>query len=318
MDYDSIHLDQQDKPLVLVVDDSIDVHRLLKARLRSEDLELRCEAPGQQGVDAANEANPAIILLDLDMPEMDGFEVLRVLKDTPQTMRIPVIVLSGLQSPHDKVTAFDLGAVDYITKPFDLTELRVRVRSALRLHLLLDMLNKKAQIDGLTGLWNRAYFDERWSDEVGRLQRRGTGELSLAMIDLDHFKSINDTFGHPAGDAVLETAAKILQRECRKSDSPCRYGGEEFALILPDTPPDQAIALCNRIREAIQEVVWPRHPERKVTASIGVAGSSTGALKGADAWVELADKTLYSAKTTGRNRVHVYDINSGAPKLAAA
>jgi diguanylate cyclase (GGDEF)-like protein len=317
LDYDSIHLDQEHNPLVLVIDDSVDVHRLLKARLRSEHLELQCESTGSSGLQAAVECKPAIILLDLDMPGMDGFEVLRTLKDGPETMRIPVIVLSGLQSPHDKVTAFDLGAVDYITKPFDLTELRVRVRSALRLHLLLEMLNQKAQVDGLTGLWNRAYFDERWTDEVGRLDRRGEGELSLAMIDLDHFKSINDTFGHPAGDAVLEATAKILQRECRKSDSPCRYGGEEFALIMPDTGPEQAVALCNRIREAIQEVVWPRHPERRVTGSVGVAGSGAGALKSPSEWIEVADKTLYAAKTGGRNRVHVYDLSIGAPRLAA-
>src|SRR5215831_3002749 len=181
------------KPTVLVIDDSADVHRLLRARLRHEEIELISAEGGRGGIETAKTARPAMILLDLDMPDMDGFEVLRHLKNDPVTLDTPVIVLSGLQSAQDKVMAFDLGAVDYITKPFNLTELRVRVRSALKMHRLVQMLAQCAQLDGLTGLWNRAYFDKRWSDEVaGSLRHKRP--LSLAMIDVDHFKSVNDTF----------------------------------------------------------------------------------------------------------------------------
>lgn len=306
------------KPQVLVVDDSADVHRLLRARLRQEDLELTCVSSGAEGVTRAKEQHPALILLDLDMPNTDGFEVLRTLKDDPKTLNIPVIILSGLQSPQDKVTAFDLGAVDYITKPFDLTELRVRVRSVMKVHRLLDMLSQRAQLDGLTGLWNRAYFTTRWTEEVSRAQRHGH-PLSLAMFDADHFKSINDTYGHPGGDAVLQGIGKLLQRECRTSDVACRYGGEEFVVIMPETGPADAKNLCERVRTGLEAIVWPRHPERRVTCSIGVAGSSGPCGVSPDQWVELADRNLYSAKKTGRNQTVLSDLTGqGAKPLKVA
>ncbi|MEX2219263.1 MAG: diguanylate cyclase [Phycisphaerales bacterium] len=306
----------ESQPTVLVIDDSPDVHRLLKARLRHEELDLRAATSGRAGIEAARDQRPAIVLLDLDMPDMDGFEVLRNLKNDPTTVHIPVIVLSGLQSAQDKVTAFDLGAVDYITKPFNLTELRVRVRSALRMHRLVQMLAQRAQIDGLTGLWNRAHFDRRLADEVAGCQRHDRA-LSLAMIDVDDFKSINDTYGHPAGDAVLQGMARVIQKECRQEDVACRYGGEEFALIMPDTTPAQGMVVCERVRSSLASVVWPRHPERSVTVSIGLAGAVRIRTAQPFDWVEAADKALYTAKKTGRNRSVMTDIDGGS-RLAKA
>lgn len=307
------------KPIVLIVDDSLDVHRLLKARLRNEDLDFISAMSGSEGLQAAITRQPSLILLDLDMPGMDGFEVLRSLKDNSETVQIPIVVLSGLQSAHDKVTAFDLGAVDYITKPFDLAELRVRMRSALRLNRLVKMLAQRAQIDGLTGLWNRAFFDRRWGEEHSRAVRHPR-PLSVAMIDLDQFKSINDNFGHPAGDAVLQGVAKVLLRELRSSDILCRYGGEEFVLIMPDTAPENAGALCDRLRQAIQSVSWPRHPERPVTVSCGVAGTLGPTTVTPEHWIEIADANLYTAKRSGRNKVISSDVSQtqvGTPRLAS-
>lgn len=289
-------------PLVLVIDDSVDVHRLLKARLRHEEIDLVEALSGKDGVAIAKDLQPALILLDLDMPDVDGFQVLRQLKNDRRTMDAPVIILSALHSSQDKVTAFDLGAMDYITKPFDMTELRVRLRSALRLHQLVQMLAQRAQIDGLSGLWNRSYFNRRWADEVSLASRHGSA-LSLAMIDVDHFKSINDTYGHPAGDIVIQGLAKLLVRETRQEDVACRYGGEEFALVLPQTGPAQARQLCERIRVAASELLWVRHPERTVTISIGLAGFERPPELSPELWVELADKALYQAKQSGRNRV---------------
>ncbi|MCA9300474.1 MAG: response regulator, partial [Phycisphaerales bacterium] len=174
-------------PLVLVIDDSPDVHRLLKARLRTEDLRLAHAEDGDDGIELCRTLQPALVLLDIEMPKMDGFEVLRSIKDDPALHHVPVIILSALQSPQDKVMAFDLGAVDYICKPFDFTELRARVRSALHTHQLLQLLAQRAQIDGLTGLWNRAHFDGRFSEALAASQRRSTPR-SLAMLDIDHFK----------------------------------------------------------------------------------------------------------------------------------
>ncbi len=308
---------EESKPIVLVVDDSTDVHRLLKARLRHEELELVCVDNGVEGLAKAESINPAIILLDLDMPGTDGFEVLRTLKENGKTLNIPVIILSGLQSPQDKVTAFDLGAVDYITKPFDLTELRVRVRSVLKMYRLLQMLSQRAQIDGLTGLWNRAFFQSRWAEECARSQRHQR-PLSIAMIDADHFKSVNDTYGHPAGDAVLQGIGKVLQKNARASDVCCRYGGEEFVVVMPDTSAADAKAFCERVRQELEQVVWPRHPERKITCSIGVAGSSGATGVSPEQWIELADRNLYSAKKTGRNQVVVSDLSGQGLKVTRA
>ncbi len=300
-----------DDPIVLLVDDSIDVHRLLMARLRTEPITLICAESGQEGLRLAKDLIPAVILLDLDMPDVDGFEVLRGLKENPGTVDVPVVVLSGLTAAQDKVTAFDLGAIDYVTKPFDITELRVRVRSALRIHNLVNMLAHRAQIDGLSGLWNRAYFDRRWAEETAAVARHRRA-LSIALIDLDHFKSINDTYGHPAGDSVIQGLAAIINETCRASDVACRYGGEEFALIMPDTAPDQAANLCERVRAAVKERTWPRHPNRQVTASFGVVGVGEGVAcdAAATSWLEKADQNLYKAKRAGRDRVETTVLGS--------
>jgi diguanylate cyclase (GGDEF)-like protein len=248
------------------------------------------------------------------MPDMDGFEVLRCLKNDPATLHIPVIVLSGLQSAQDKVMAFDLGAI------------RLH-HQALQSHrapraCTLRAPHAQAGADARTvrtarrahGLWNRSYFDKRWSDEVSANLRHGR-PLSLAMVDVDHFKQINDTYGHPAGDAVLQGMSKMLQRECRQEDVACRYGGEEFALIMPDTAPVAALKVCERIRIAMTEIAWPRHPERTITLSIGLTGASAKANLTPVNWLELADQNLYLAKRSGRNRVIMTEAD---PKLRLA
>lgn len=301
---------EEKTPVALLIDDSPDVHRLLVMRLRSEGIDVVSATTGADGVRLAEEVLPSVVLLDIDMPGMDGFEVLRTLKDKDATLHIPVIMLSGLHSPHDKVTAFDLGAVDFITKPFDVTELRVRVRSALRVSQLLRMLSQRAQIDGLTGLYNRAHFDTRWEEQVATCARHGR-PLSLAMFDLDHFKSVNDTYGHPAGDAVIQGLGRLLVRECRQSDVACRYGGEEFVLILPETGPADAKGLCERIRVALAAISWPKHPEREITCSVGVVGSDGPCETPGASWIEAADRNLYRAKNEGRNRTVTTTIEGG-------
>lgn len=308
------------RPRVLIVDDSADVHRLLRARLKHDELELDSALTEDEGFERALGFSPDLIILDIGLPTDEGLRLLRRLKDEPRTRDVPVVVLSSFQSPQVKVAAFDLGAVDYVTKPFDLTELRVRMRAALRTYELLQMLSKRAQIDGLTGLWNRAFFDKRMGEELTRAQRYGH-PLSLAMIDLDFFKQVNDTYGHPVGDAVLQGVAKVLRRETRESDLVCRFGGEEFAVVMPETAPQDALRLCDRIRLAIGETRWPRVPQLHVTVSMGLIGATTpGALPNPEDWVELCDKHLYNAKRTGRNRiVHaiVPDARPGDLKAAS-
>jgi|TARA_R110000782_G_scaffold57258_16_gene119704 diguanylate cyclase (GGDEF)-like protein len=307
-------IDQQ--PLVLVVDDCEFVHQLLHARLRSESIRIESVLRGADTIERAVTTTPALILLDLNMPEIDGFEILRLLKDDPKTIHIPVIVLSGQDSAEDKVTAFDLGAVDFISKPFDMTELRARIRVALRMQALVQMLAQRAQIDGLTGLCNRASFDARWRQEHERASR-ANAPLSLAMFDLDEFKSVNDTYGHPAGDAVLIGLAQLISRTVRVSDIACRYGGEEFAIIFPETTPAEANAICERLRGACEQIVWPKHPGRAVTLSIGIAGTGNASGIAASTWVETADRNLYSVKRSGRNRVMLTDLGQGKLRVAS-
>lgn len=300
-----------ENPLVLLIDDSIDVHRLLQVRLRHEQIRLVGTTKPAEGLEMARKERPAVLLLDLDMPEIDGFELLRQVKDDATTNNIPVIVLSALSSSEDKVTAFDLGATDYVTKPFDLAELRARLRAALRLDSLLHLLAERADVDGLTGLGNRAHYNKRWAEKVAEC-RRYPNPLSLAMIDVDFFKRVNDTYGHPAGDEVLQGVAKLLQSESRTPDVPCRFGGEEFALIMPSTGPADALVVAERIREALMNLTWPRHAEHRVTMSIGLVGTDGPCDQiTPEKWLELADKNLYTAKHSGRNKVVATELTTG-------
>jgi len=286
---------------ILIIDDAEDTHVLLRKKLGDGGYEVLSAYDGREGLSVARSTDVALILLDLDMPTMDGFEVLRELKDDESLMHTPVIVLSGSNNAQDMITGLELGAVDFVPKPFDFAELRARVRSALRIYKLMGMLAQRAQIDGLTGLWNRAHFDQQLSAEISDSRRSGR-PLTLAFCDLDRFKSINDSYGHPAGDAVLEGFARILLSELRQHDLACRYGGEEFALILRNTSEAEAAVVLERIRARLESHSWPLHPERAVTASFGIA-SWIGEEEGPVGLVARADAALYEAKSRGRNRV---------------
>ncbi len=298
-----VHADR--KPVLLLVDDQPAIHRLLAVKLRNEELEFLTAFTGEEALELAKEQQPSLILLDLTMPGMSGFEVLKALKENTDTMEIPVIIVSGSTDSRHKVRAFELGAMDYVCKPFDVPELRARIQSAIKLHRLMKMLEQRAQIDGLTGLWNRAYFDKRLEIELNS-RRRTNRPLALVICDLDHFKLLNDNYGHPAGDTVLQGFASLLNHELRSSDVACRYGGEEFALILPETTPDEAIRACDRIRLAIDAKSWKNYEGLSATASFGLAHSDDLPVETAEEWIEAADSALYEAKRGGRNQVHAY------------
>lgn len=307
---------EESKPTLLLIDDSVDVHRLLSARLKHEPVDVVGVCSGAEALQKLKTATPppAAILLDLDMPTMDGFEVLRSLKEDQNFANIPVVVLSGLAGSEDKVAAIELGAIDYVTKPFDMPELRARLRSALRLSRLLQLLAERAEVDGLTGLANRANFDKLWPTRVAEADRYDQA-LSIAVMDLDHFKRVNDTYGHPAGDEVLQAFARVIAKEIRKTDAACRLGGEEFVIVLANTGPDEAKLLAERIRTGLSSISFTRHPDHKVTVSVGIAGrGAKGPPITPEQWYEMADKNLYAAKSAGRNRVVCTNIGgSSAP-----
>lgn len=294
-------------PTILVIDDSPDIHALLRVRLRPEEVRLECALDARTGLRMARELQPDLILLDVDLGDASGFDVCRVLKFEDATSRLPVIFLTGAGDVQAKVQGFELGAVDYVTKPFEPAELRARVRAALRTKRYQDLLAERARVDGLTGLWNRAHFDLRLAEEMSHQPRSGR-PVSLLLVDVDHFKRVNDTHGHPFGDTVLRTVAATLALGRREADVTCRYGGEEFAIILPGTDAAGAIATAERVRVDIASLRLKREGQPvPVTASIGLAAvehSRPDAASPAQL-VEAADRALYAAKQGGRDRVCV-------------
>jgi two-component system, cell cycle response regulator len=296
--------DDDARQSVLVIDDAEEIHDLVDARLRAEGVEILHALDAETGLALARERRPDLFLLDLDLPGRGGLDVCRELKADLDLASIPVIILTGTIEVSAKVKAFDAGAIDYVTKPFDAVELRARVRAALRTKRYQDLLATRAQLDGLTGLWNRAYFDTRLAEDVAVASRYGR-PLGLLMIDIDHFKRLNDRHGHPFGDAVLRLVASTIVACLRTSDVPCRYGGEEFGVIMRETDAEAACQVAERIRDAV-DAMSAGPPERPihVTVSVGSCGADrlTGDLTPA-AFVATADQGLYSAKRTGRNRV---------------
>jgi diguanylate cyclase (GGDEF)-like protein len=286
---------------VLIIDDSRLALAVAKERLATEDVEIVCAGTGGAGLEAAAREKPDLVLLDINMPDMLGFDVCRALKADPDLSLIPVIFLSGEDKCEDKVKGLDLGAVDYVTKPFDAFELRARVRAALRMKHYQDMLVRHGLVDALTELSNRRALMDRLEQEWSRMQRHG-GVLSLIMTDIDHFKQVNDRHGHPAGDRVLRAVAKVLANHCRRPDTPGRYGGEEFAVVCPDADAQGAAILAERYRRQIEETHVPvDEGEVRVTASFGVGDSTSAASR--EELIKTADDALYRAKESGRNRV---------------
>lgn len=284
----------------------MDIHHIVSVRLGSEKLELLHAYNAAEGMEIIRSVLPDLILLDLDLPGTDGMALCRELQEDPESSHIPVIFLTGTMDVETKVKAFDLGAVDYVTKPFDAIELKARVRASLRTKRYHDLLATKAQIDALTGLWNRGYLNNQLLIELSVLKREGR-PISLLMVDIDHFKPINDTHGHAAGDSILQAVGNIFNQACRESDVVCRYGGEEFAVILRNTATPDALLLAERLRREMEARKFSLGSvELKVTASFGIAGSDNfpeSVQLSASTLMDIADRALYQAKTEGRNRV---------------
>lgn len=288
---------------VLIVDDSPDALSLARVRLGKEGLDLVYADGGRAGLQMARTERPDLILLDIDMPDMSGFEVCVALKADIELSLIPVIFLSGSGGSENKVKGLDLGAVDFVTKPFDAFELRARVNAALRTKRMQDLLIKHANVDPLTGLANRRGLLERLEQEWARAQRRG-GVLSFIMGDIDHFKEVNDTHGHGVGDRMLFEVAGAIARQCRATDLPSRYGGEEFAILVPDEAASGAAQLAERCRMAVDAVRVSVGLETvRATASFGAADAAGS--DSPEAMIQRSDEALYRAKNAGRNRVAV-------------
>jgi two-component system, cell cycle response regulator len=300
---------------VLVVDDRYDNVKLLAYELMDHGFEVVTAFSGAQALEAARTASPDVILLDIMMPGMDGVEVCRHLKNSVNLRSIPVIMVSARELDQDVIRGLDAGAHDYVTKPFNTQIVLARIRSAARAKESHDMiaemnvrLAELATTDGLTGIKNHRHFRDSL-DVAHALATRKEIPLSVVMLDIDHFKTVNDAHGHAAGDEVLRTVAKILRENTRGHDEVARYGGEEFTILLQLTDAVAASALAERLRESIADYPWPL---RSITASFGVATFPAKAVPRGGALLEQADFALYHSKKRGRNRVSHHDDCIGA------
>jgi len=298
---------------VLLIDDSPTIHRVVRARIEDLGVDILDAYTGDEGLDSTRHQQPDLILLAVEIGNTSGFALCSLLKQDPATLHIPIIFISGAESTFNKVKAFDLGAVDFVIKPFDPAELRARVRAALKTKELMDMLTTQAQLDGLTGLHNRGYFDKRLMQEMSASRRYGRS-VGLLMLDVDHFKRINDELGHPKGDEVLRKLADLVRTVVRESDIACRYGGEEMAIILAESSPSDSyhagLRLIEEIRSSAEliELIG-----RQVTVSIGAACATPDKAMTPDTLIREADKALYCAKQAGRDRVATaFDMNTSA------
>jgi len=295
------------KPLILIVDDTPTNIQVLAEGLRSE-YRVKVATSGKAALEVvAKQGVPDLILLDVMMPDMDGYELCRQLKQNPNTNGVPIIFVTARNEMDDEERGLQMGAIDYITKPFHLSIVRARLKNHLKIKLMTNLLESMAWLDGLTCIPNRRRFDEALQTEWKRTQRSGV-PLSLILVDIDHFKEFNDHYGHGAGDTCLKQVASLLASlVTRAGDLAARYGGEEFILLMPGTDKDGAQLLAEQLRGRIEEQHIPH--ERSTTSSwvtISAGYASVIPSQDGDPSILLgeADQMLYRAKKAGRNCVH--------------
>ena len=288
---------------ILVVDDDPNILTLLELRLGFREFNVRSTMNGRECLQLAKEYRPDVIILDVILPDIKGHDVCRMLKENTSLKHIPIIILSARSDIREKVEGLNVGAHDYVVKPFDFEELLARVYSALRTKITHDELMIMTTLDPLTKAYNRRKLEQALEEEMSRVSRYG-GCFSFLLMDLDRFKAVNDRFGHITGDEVLKGFTDIIRQTLRKVDILCRYGGEEFALLLPETSVEGGTLLAERIRKAVseKEFLCGTTPFR-VTVSIGVTGFPNPELKDYNDVVDSSDKALFKAKEKGRNRV---------------
>jgi diguanylate cyclase (GGDEF)-like protein len=289
---------------VLIVDDQPANIRVMAELLQGE-YELFFATSGAKALEVVAANDIELVLLDVVMPDMDGFEVCRRLKADERTARIPIIFVTAREETHDETRGFEAGAVDYIIKPIVPPIVRARVRTHLELKRARDLLERMASIDGLTGIANRRQLDTFLAQEWKRAAGSGS-PLSLAIIDVDHFKNFNDTHGHAKGDECLRAIAQALGGVARRtSDLAARYGGEEFAVVLPDTPGEAMASILASMLDAVRAACPATISAGAVTLIPALDSEPSSAL-------EAADRLLYEVKRGGRNHALHADLMRGS------
>lgn len=309
---------------VLVIDDNPNNLAVLCDYLNNKGAEVLVKKEGESGIETAIRKKPDIIILDILMPNMDGYETCRRLKSEPATQEIPVIFASALVETIDKLKGFEAGGVDYITKPFQVEEVLARIETHLNIIRLqqqlqktnksLEIINKKLYkqtvLDGLTQISNRRHFDEYLMHEWQRAVR-DKNSIALLICDIDFFKQYNDTYGHQGGDDCLKKIAQAIEKVLKRpADLVARYGGEEFGVILPNTTIAGAIEISDQIFQAVRDLKICHKKSRVanyVTLSLGISCLIPSTENNITEFIEMADKALYQAKHQGRNKVCVFN-----------
>ncbi|MCI0515958.1 diguanylate cyclase [candidate division KSB1 bacterium] len=303
---------------ILVVDDVPVNIKLQRTYLTAVGYEVVAAKDGVEALEQVKVEQPDLILLDVMMPKMNGFQVCQKLKNSDDTRFIPIIMVTALNELEDKIKGIEAGADDFICKPYNKLELLARVKSLLRIKHLHDQLEEKlkelevahdqlrqlAITDGLTGLYNFRYFKEQLTQELNRA-RRHKAKVSVAIMDIDYFKHYNDTHGHPAGNVVLTIIAELLKNNIRNVDVAARYGGEEFSLILAESEKSVAANIAHKIKKLVEDYPFQyqeTQPNKNLTISMGVATFPDDGFD-PDEVVKCADQRLYRAKQNGRNLV---------------
>ena len=316
---------------ILVIEDSRSQLDWITKILVAEGHRVEPAVDGREALRKYVAERPDLVFLDLILPDMDGLQVLRFMKQSlakEDDIFVPVIIVSSKSDLDSRVKGLRIGADDFLAKPFAEQEILARAAAMLRIKSLQDELRrarrqleeKQKQLeeqsitDALTGLRNRRFFDERLAEEFRRAQRY-SDPVSLMMIDLDHFKAVNDRHGHPAGDTVLREAAALIRGSIREPDICARYGGEEFAVILPKTHMSGALTVAERVWRELGQKVYRtgtdgRHADVQVTASIGIAFYPAKDITGSDLLLKYADEALYKAKGAGRNTICLYQAQA--------
>ena len=299
------------KPTILVVDDMTTTLLLLHDLLK-DTYEVKIAKSGTKALEILESPNDIdLILLDIEMPDINGYDVCKRIKNNETIKNIPIIFITGRTSQEDEEYGLNLGAIDYITKPFNKAIVKLRIKNYLNLKIKNDILEKLSMYDGLTNIRNRRFFDETFEKTFSEI-KRDKKSLAVLMIDIDFFKPYNDNYGHGQGDETLRKVAKALEKTIKRaSDFVARYGGEEFVILLKDINKDGVEAVANNLLNAIRELKITHEfskIENYVTVSIGVSyyNSSSDITK-----LELllkADETLYNVKNSGRNNFAILEV----------
>ncbi len=319
------------KHKILIIDDERDPIDLLTQWFPEDKFDVLSAPDGKKGLKEVEDQHPDIILLDIMMPGMDGFEVAKKLKKSKSYKNIPIIMLTAKHDTQSKVRGFTIGVDDYVTKPFNFEEVDARIKAMIKKRALyLELERKNLQLeqtnikledmtitDEKTSLFNYRYFKTKLQEEFKRAKRYET-PLSLIMVDLDDFKEINDCLGHQKGDNVLRELAEILHSNARETDFASRYGGEEFSIILPNTDSYMAKQVAERIRQAVSAHQFLK--EEKPTTMTISAGISTypdqqGEIINDNDLIKAADAALYKAKDQGKNRIKIHGGTIISPAL---